>query len=86
MIGPPLAQRRGWDLNPRWVAPHTISNRADSAALAPLLVTAGAYATLWDEGLAPGAAVGSCATMHREPGQGLTAAALSGTQRVPQIA
>jgi hypothetical protein len=28
--------RRGWDLNPRWVAPHTISNRADSAALAPL--------------------------------------------------
>jgi len=24
--------------------------------------------------------------MHREPGQGLTAAALSGTQRVPQIA
>ena len=20
------AERRGWDLNPRWVAPHTISN------------------------------------------------------------
>ena len=28
--------RRRWDLNPRWVAPHTISNRADSAALALL--------------------------------------------------
>ena len=33
---PALFWRRGWDLNPRWVAPHTISNRADSAALAPL--------------------------------------------------
>jgi hypothetical protein len=29
-------RRRRWDLNPRWVAPHTISNRADSAALARL--------------------------------------------------
>lgn len=28
--------RRRWDLNPRWVSPHTISSRADSAALAPL--------------------------------------------------
>ena len=37
-------------------------------------------------GLAPGAAVGSCATEHREPSQGLTAAALSGSLRVPQIA
>ena len=37
-------------------------------------------------GLAPGAAVGSCATEHRESSQGLTAAALSGTLRVPQIA
>jgi len=36
-------------------------------------------------GLASGAAVGSCATEHREPSQGLTAAALSGTLRVPQI-
>ena len=33
---PALVERRGWDLNPRWVSPHTISNRADSAALAPL--------------------------------------------------
>jgi hypothetical protein len=30
--------RREWDSNPRWVAPHTLSKRADSAALAPLLV------------------------------------------------
>ena len=28
--------RRGWDSNPRWVAPHTLSKRADSAALASL--------------------------------------------------
>ena len=28
--------RREWDLNPRGVAPHTLSRRADSAALAPL--------------------------------------------------
>ena len=33
-----------------------------------------------------GAAAGSCATMHREPGQGLTAAALSGLRCVPQTA
>jgi hypothetical protein len=32
-----LAWRRRWDLNPRKVALHTISNRADSAALALLL-------------------------------------------------
>jgi sulfide:quinone oxidoreductase len=30
--------RRRWDLNPRTLAGHTISNRADSAALAPLQV------------------------------------------------
>ena len=30
------SQRRGWDSNPRRVAPHTLSKRADSAALAPL--------------------------------------------------
>ena len=34
--------------------------------------------------LVPGAAVGSCATGCRKPGQGLTAAALSGLRRVPQ--
>ena len=28
--------RREWDSNPRWVAPHTLSKRADSAALASL--------------------------------------------------
>jgi len=32
---------------------------------------------------ASGATVGSYATWHREPSQGLTAAALSGTLRVP---
>ena len=31
------SERRGWDLNPRSREGHTISNRADSAALAPLL-------------------------------------------------
>ena len=31
------SQRRVWDLNPRWLAPHTLSKRADSAALATLL-------------------------------------------------
>jgi hypothetical protein len=31
--------RRRWDLNPRKVSPHTISNRADSAALALLQVS-----------------------------------------------
>src|SRR3954453_18587344 len=30
--------RRGWDLNPRWVAPQWFSRPSDSAALAPLLV------------------------------------------------
>ena len=29
-------ERREWDSNPRWVAPHTLSKRADSAALASL--------------------------------------------------
>ena len=32
--------RREWDSNPRWVAPHTLSKRADSAALASLRVLA----------------------------------------------
>src|SRR5579875_296255 len=36
-------ERRRWDLNPRWVAPHTISSRADSAALALLLVREPGY-------------------------------------------
>src|SRR5205085_3266427 len=31
-----LAERREWDSNPRRVAPHTLSKRADSAALASL--------------------------------------------------
>ena len=30
------SKRRGWDSNPRKVALHTLSKRADSAALAPL--------------------------------------------------
>jgi hypothetical protein len=79
-------ERRGWDLNPRSREGHTISNRADSAALAPLLVTAGHYAIVLPLDLASGAAVGSCARVHREPSQGLTAAALNGSQPVPQIA
>ena len=35
-----IKRRRGWDSNPRRIAPHTISNRAESAALAPLRVAA----------------------------------------------
>ena len=31
-----ITGRREWDSNPRWVAPHTLSKRADSAALASL--------------------------------------------------
>src|SRR5882762_9490131 len=38
-------ERRGWDSNPRWVAPHTLSKRADSAALAPLRGAAQGTAT-----------------------------------------
>jgi hypothetical protein len=30
--------RRGWDSNPRTREGHTLSKRADSAALAPLLI------------------------------------------------
>ena len=74
--------RRGWDLNPRRVAPHTISNRADSAALAPLRDVLSLDYYVGEE-RASGATVGSYATWHREPSQGLTAAALSGTLRVP---
>src|SRR5699024_6691255 len=33
-----LAKQRGWDSNPRWVAPQTLSKRSESAALAPLRV------------------------------------------------
>src|SRR6185436_3580251 len=32
----PMYERREWDSNPRWVAPHTLSRRADSSALASL--------------------------------------------------
>ncbi len=32
-----ITERRRWDSNPRWVAPHTLSRRADSSALALLL-------------------------------------------------
>ena len=72
------------------VRPHTLSKRAESAALASLQ-----GATLgWvpgDKGIvAPhpfwSVAVGSCATGTREPGQGRKAAALSGPPGVPQIA
>jgi hypothetical protein len=81
-------------LNPRLVAQHTISNRADSAALALLpecsLVRLAEtpisefgtnlrrYATP-----VPGAVAGSCATAACESSQGRKAAALSGYGRVP---
>jgi hypothetical protein len=68
-------------LNPRWIAPHTLSRRADSAALAPLPEPRG-----YPDHRSPSfhAAVGSCATYPREPSQGREAAALSGPIRVPQ--
>ncbi len=47
-----LQRRRGWDSNPRWVSPHTISSRADSAALAPLLEDLHASASRSVTGLA----------------------------------
>src|SRR5689334_21988671 len=37
-LGCRAVRRRGWDLNPRWVAPQWFSRPSDSAALAPLLV------------------------------------------------
>jgi len=79
--------RRRWDLNPRTLAGHTISNRADSAALALLRAGAvgagGASGYLVGSAL-PGAAAGFCATGDREPSQGRKAAALSGLAGVPQ--
>ena len=76
------AWRRGWDSNPRSVARHTISSRADSAALAPLrasgyLRPASGRSVRW-----PGPAQRD----PREPSQGRKAAALSGPSRVPQSA
>ena len=58
-------ERRRWDLNPRTLAGHTISNRADSAALALLRAGAvgagGASGYLVGSAL-PRAAAGFCAT------------------------
>jgi hypothetical protein len=45
-FAPGLLQRRRWDLNPRTLSGHTISNRADSAALAPLQVARDAIVAL----------------------------------------
>ena len=73
--------RRGWDLNPRWRKPHTISSRAESAALAPLHDQLKSTIIL---GVPLSSVTGHCATMRREPGQGRKAAALSGLDRVPQ--
>ena len=74
-------------MNPRTLAGHTISNRADSAALA--LLRAGAFGADGASGYLvgsalPGAAAGFCATGNREPSQGRKAAALSGLAGVPQ--
>ena len=74
-------------MNPRNLAVHTISNRADSAALA--LLRAGAVGTGGASGYRDGSALpravaGFCATGDREPSQGRKAAALSGLAGVPQ--
>ena len=42
--------RREWDSNPRWVAPHTLSKRADSAALASLQAIRAVYRRSDDRG------------------------------------
>ena len=93
--------RRRWDLNPRKVSLHTISNRADSAALALLhtliLTTRNEYrlarlpeprATFSGILDSPRfkAVVGSRATIFREPSQGWKPAALSELCWVPRIA
>src|ERR1700689_1942258 len=91
--GDGIWRRRG-DLNPRLLSQHTISHRADSAALARLRERSpdrlpegarrgsGANVHLV---IAPvlGAVAGSCATAARESSQGRKAAALSGYGRVP---
>jgi hypothetical protein len=92
----------GWDSNPRKVALHTLSKRADSAALAPILTSTqrsrperAVEMSLADAIVNPPSVasaalgevvVGSCATDACEPGQGRNAAAFSGSGRVPQIA
>jgi hypothetical protein len=63
-------ERRGWDLNPRWVAPHTISNRADSAALAPLLHQDRLACTSRPLGASPAAGRGSRALRNGAPQTG----------------
>ena len=84
--------RRGWDSNPRKVALHTLSKRADSAALAPLLVVflhdIARYREIVLARRAPTGevTVGSCATGARESGQARKGAAFSGIARAPQIA
>ncbi len=88
--------RRRWDLNPRKVSLHTISNRADSAALALLQRSLAWARTGYPEGHGashaslirprPKAAAGSRATAVREPSQGWKPAALSGSGWVPRIA
>ena len=93
-------QRREWDSNPRWVAPHTLSKRADSAALASLPVLRACRPLGWTKGsgqladsschrsspVGSEVTVGSCATGAREPGQDREVAAFSGTTCVPQTA
>ena|ERR1017187_4759156 len=93
--------RRRWDLNPRKVSPHTISNRADSATLA--LLQESIFKTEMNTGsqgypsLGAGprgslsmprstAVVGSRATTVRESSQGWKPAALSESCWVPRIA
>jgi len=47
-LSPGHLKRRRWDLNPRTLAGHTISNRADSAALALLQMAFARYRyTCW---------------------------------------
>ena len=80
--------RREWDSNPRRLAPHTLSKRADSAALASLPragdPTGGRYSPRGRTPARPcDGPPGSGAARSREPSQVRKEAALSGASRVP---
>ncbi len=83
-----MTRRRGWDSNPRRLAPHTLSKRADSAALAPLLGNRQGIGQLRPGTLSTShplgeVTVGPYATSARESGQDRKVAAFTGTACVP---
>ncbi len=71
---------------PAGVDPGGVKSPARVDRIASLAGTRGGLANLENQHLFWQVAVGSCATLAREPSQGRKAAALSGTEGVPQIA